>query len=446
MLEVEKFRAACIALISALCKICDICLLDRYQKHLQTADLQFSFKKNHSTVMCNTVLKETVNYYLDRGSNVYCCMLDASKAFDRIRYDRLFSILIDRGLPSIIVRNLLDMYMRQKVRTAWDGEFSEYFTVTNGIRQGGIVSPILYTVYTDELIRRLEESGIGCYIGHTYYGSPTYADDMTLICPSIGGLQKMVDICANFGLEYDILYNAKKTVCTCFTRKRQMPVFDIYLNGQRLECTEEVKHLGIYMRYDLSTETDILKKRGDFIGRTNHILSKYKGMASEVKCKMVSSHCCHYYGSETWNFNDKHFKVILTTWNIAIRHSWNLPYDARTYMLPILANHYARDIIFKKFLSLYQTFKNSSNNSIRILFQNIINDQRSAMMRNISVINNEWDTDSTDGRVPDYHLSEEQSQCINSLIEINHCLYGIMQVPGFSSSELRDMYECLATT
>ena len=64
--------------------------------------------------MCHNVVKETINYYLNRGSEVYSCMLDANKAFDRLRYDKLFELLIKQDFPPVVTRALLDMYTRQK--------------------------------------------------------------------------------------------------------------------------------------------------------------------------------------------------------------------------------------------------------------------------------------------------------------------------------------------
>ncbi len=103
---------------------------------------------------------------MNRGSAIYSCMLDASKAFDRLRYDKLFQLLIKQDFPPIVIRALLDMYTRQEAWTGWNNHYSEYFGVHNGIRQGGIISPLLYTVYADELI---ELEGIGCHIGSKYY-------------------------------------------------------------------------------------------------------------------------------------------------------------------------------------------------------------------------------------------------------------------------------------
>ncbi len=79
------------------------------------------------------------------------------------------------------------------------------------MRQGDVASPMMFRVYMDELIRELKSCGIGCHIGHKYYSSLGYADDLKLFCPSIKSLQKIMNICAQFGKRFDVQYNAKKT-------------------------------------------------------------------------------------------------------------------------------------------------------------------------------------------------------------------------------------------
>jgi len=122
---------------------------------------------------------------MERSSDVFSCLLDASKAFDKVHYGKLFSVLIDRKLPYIVIRFLLDSYTRQKVCVSWDSVKSRYFGALNGVKQGGVLSPILFIVYIDSLIDRLQSSGIGCHVGNRYVGVFGYADDLTLISPSI---------------------------------------------------------------------------------------------------------------------------------------------------------------------------------------------------------------------------------------------------------------------
>ena len=80
--------------------IVDTVLLDKYSALLATSSLQFAFKKHHSTVLCTAILLETVSYFKKRNSNVYICLLYASKAFDRINHGKLFRLLLQRGIQS----------------------------------------------------------------------------------------------------------------------------------------------------------------------------------------------------------------------------------------------------------------------------------------------------------------------------------------------------------
>ena len=64
--------------------------------------MQFGFKRGHSTVMCSLIFKEIVDHYLHHGSNVYSCLLDASKVFDRVHYGTLFRLLLKKMFPDVL--------------------------------------------------------------------------------------------------------------------------------------------------------------------------------------------------------------------------------------------------------------------------------------------------------------------------------------------------------
>ena len=98
----NNYRA--IALSSIFGKIFDRIILNRYSNILITSERQFGFKKGHSTFMCTMVLKETIDYYTSNNETVFCTLLNATKAFDRIKYCRLFRCLVDRKLPTVVIR------------------------------------------------------------------------------------------------------------------------------------------------------------------------------------------------------------------------------------------------------------------------------------------------------------------------------------------------------
>ena len=104
--------------------------------------------------------------------------LDASKAFDKLNHDILFSILRERGCPNYIIRIIAYWYQQQKMFIKWGNDMSELFTVTNGVRQGGILSPKLFNMYIDKLSVKLNESNVGCCFNNFVVNHLYYADDL----------------------------------------------------------------------------------------------------------------------------------------------------------------------------------------------------------------------------------------------------------------------------
>ncbi len=75
------------------------------------------------------------------------------------------------------------------------------------MHHGGVLLPILFNVYFDNMIYKVEKSCIGCKIGTHFIGDLAYADDVILLCPSRTGLQKMRNICQQFGFDFQVTFN-----------------------------------------------------------------------------------------------------------------------------------------------------------------------------------------------------------------------------------------------
>ena len=93
----------------------------------------------------------------------------------------------------------------------WRGTFSSYFDVLTGTKQGGVLSPKIFTIYMDELIQRLRARDIGCNILDLFLACLLYADDMCLIAPTRSAMQELLDICVEFCNEFCLSFNTKKS-------------------------------------------------------------------------------------------------------------------------------------------------------------------------------------------------------------------------------------------
>ena len=191
---------------STLGKILYICLLNLHGNILDTKNLQFGFKRNHSANQCTFAVKEVIQYYNSKKSSVHVMLLDASQAFDRVSYAVLFRKLLYRGLCAVVYRILLHLYTYQIMYIKWSGSLSEHFCVINGVRQGRVLSPTLFAVYLNCLFHQFIDNKVGCHIGHVYTGAFGYADVIILLAPSKSTLNRMLDIANDYMLYHTILY------------------------------------------------------------------------------------------------------------------------------------------------------------------------------------------------------------------------------------------------
>ena len=158
----DNYRPIAIATVAS--KIFENIILHYIKDCLYTSDNQFSYKANSSTDMAVFTLKAVIDYYITSSSPVYLCFLDASKAFDRVNYWCLFKKLYNRNVPVVYIRFLIAWYCTQQFFVRWGNVLSVPFSASNGVRQGGILSPLLFNLYMDDISNTLNCSRQGCII------------------------------------------------------------------------------------------------------------------------------------------------------------------------------------------------------------------------------------------------------------------------------------------
>ena len=328
-----------IALCSSLSKLFDVILLLRNEDACTTNACQFAFKKNHSTSMCTYVLKEIVHSYLCNGSRVYACFLDATKAFDRVSFDLLFSVLVERNVSPLDLRLLLFQYENQQCRTLWQNSSSHYFPISNGVRQGGVASPTLFCMYLDALLERVNASAYGCHFENNCFNCLAYADDLVLLSPTLSGLQSMLNVCENYCNSSKLQFNPIKSACVCFRKEKTVDLGSVSLNREIIPWVNETKHLGHIIMHNLNEKREILFKRSDLVCRTNVLLSQFGSMHHSVLLKIFMSQCAHIYGCQSWILHDRNVRLYYTMFNKCIRRLLKLPFKTHTSFLPLLSHN-----------------------------------------------------------------------------------------------------------
>merc|ERR1712030_310479 len=139
------------------------------------------------------------------------------------------------------------------MQTRWGSCTSVPFHVTNGVRQGGILSPVLFNLYMDGLSKKLSECKTGCMVGEKLINHLIYADDLVIMSPYSAGLQQLLNICTSYGAQFDIKFNPKKSVImiarTKEDKNQKFPSFT--LSNGTLDEVNKVRYLGHIISDDL---------------------------------------------------------------------------------------------------------------------------------------------------------------------------------------------------
>ena len=284
-------------------------------------DLQFGFKSHLGCSNAIFLLRRVISHFTDRQSNVYIASLDASKAFDRVNHYKLFSTLIKLNLPEFFIDTIINWYSRLSVNIRWCDSYSTSLRILSGVRQGGVLSPTLFNIYIDPMIKTLRKSDIGCHMYNMFAGCIMYADDLVLLSASVFDLQNMIDICNSVANDLSIVFNIKKSKCISIGPISNLLPAPILIDATPLEWSQNITYLGINILSDKVFKINLEDIRRKFFVSVNSILSKCNYTSDTVKLSLMESHCLPIllYATESLNLPSSQVKEINSWWNSVYR-------------------------------------------------------------------------------------------------------------------------------
>jgi hypothetical protein len=236
---------------------------------------------------------------------------------------------------SVYVRLLAYWYQHQLFSVRWGGVCSNAFNVRNGVRQGGILSPILFNVYVDELSINLNNSETGCNMNEVFINYLLYADDTVVLAPSPHALQELINICSEFVNANEMVINIEKTYIMCVKPRplKNLSVPNICLNDKPLVCVEKYKDLGVIFSDHQSDNDDINRQTQSIFSRGNMLIKRFKMCNDEVKGQLFKSYCTGFYCSHLWNsehFLKSTFRQVKLAFKQIFRYLFNIKRESIT--------------------------------------------------------------------------------------------------------------------
>ena len=249
----------------------------------------------------------------------------------------------------------------------WGSKTSEKFKVTNGVRQGSILSPHLFKIYVDDVSISLNALKIGCVTTNMIINHLMYADDIVLISPSSIGLIKLIETCEKFGEENDIKFNTTKSAILSFLpedkKKLRTPTF--HLNNEQIPTVNNFKYLGHILTTNMSDDQDIGRQRKKIYAQGNSILRKFHMCSVEVKVTLFKSYCTSLYTAHLWtNYSNKALNDFYIAYHNVMKLFMGLP--KREHNRPLCVTHeipYGPALI-RNYIYKFMCRLNISTNSI----------------------------------------------------------------------------------
>ncbi|KAK3714907.1 hypothetical protein RRG08_005377 [Elysia crispata] len=145
-----------------------------------------------------------------------------AKAFDKVKHEKLFEMLNQLDIDGKDLRVLRNLYWDQTAAVRVGGELSEYTNIKRGVRQGCVMSPDLFNLYSKVILRNLDGSE-GLKANGENLNNLRYADDTSLLAGSEEDLQRLLNIVVEESEKLGLSLNVKKTECMVVSKKKNNP-------------------------------------------------------------------------------------------------------------------------------------------------------------------------------------------------------------------------------
>ena len=340
---------------SCLLKVFELHLLSILEDKVKLDFRQFGFVNGASTTDACLLLKETVNRYINDKYPVYANFIDLSKAFDLVDHSILLTELVNRKIPADIISILCFYFRHQEARVKIDAHCGDYRRISQGVRQGGIISPFLFKLYIDGVIRQLSSLDVGCRFGMSRINVVAYADDIVLLASSHSALELIYKEFKNSMRHLKLKINVIKSKVVLFYKGRQRINFNnITIDNDDFEVVSEFTYLGNIITYNLGDSGDVKLKLNNFYSSFHSVFRNFNGINLESFLHLFNSICVPQYGLPLWNspniFNNQIFKAFEVAYSNALKKILGCPKFSSSHIVAAIC----QQLLFQHGVNLCQ--------------------------------------------------------------------------------------------
>ena len=263
---------------------------------------QFGFQSNKGTrdaIFCFNILAQK---QMEVQRDLYACFIDYAKAFDRVKHAEMIEALTRTGIDGKDIRIISQLYWNQKAAIRVEEDLSNPAEIKRGVRQGCVLSPYLFNIYTEYIFRE-SNNMTGIQIHGQNINNIRYVDDTTLLANSKEDLQKIFNTVKEESAKKGLEMNVSKTKTMVISKNKELRA-DIEADEEILEQVEHFKYLGQIVNNEIKSDQEIIKRiaqaKSTFINMSDILLSKDISLKLRLKIINLYIYPIVLYGDETW--------------------------------------------------------------------------------------------------------------------------------------------------
>ena len=296
-----------ISLMSHVMKLLLKIILNRNDHRIEKeiSSCQSGFRPGMGTREGIFNIRTIIERFLEKQKTLFICFIDYEKAFDRVYHDGIIDCIGKIDMDGKDKRIIKELYWNQAAVVRLDDGVSDSFPIKRGVRQGCVLSPKLFNLYTEFVFREAEDLS-GCVIGGININNLRYADDTALMAESEADLQQIVNSVNTNSEAQGLRMNVKKTKTMVISRM-EAPTVKITVNGEILEQVHKFQYLGQIITDDGKCDSEVKARieiaRRRFVGMKDVLVSRQLSLSLRrrlVRCYVMST---LLYAAETWTMN-----------------------------------------------------------------------------------------------------------------------------------------------
>lgn len=278
-----------INLLSTTLKLTTRIISNKINSITQISEEQQGFRSGRSCNDAVFVIRQIIEKSIEYNRPAFLCFVDLEKAFDRVQLQDVIHILYNRNIPLNIIKLIENIYVRNKIEARINSELTEPIEMTTGIRQGDSLSPLLFNIILDEIIKQTKtKRGYG--MGNERIQILCYADDTVLIAENEDDLQRLLHIFNTTAKKLNMKISTEKTKSVVIAKE---PIrCKLEIDNQMVEQVSTTKYLGIKLSYDNNIEDEVRDqtiKANRTAGCLNDTIWRNKHLRIETKARIYKA-------------------------------------------------------------------------------------------------------------------------------------------------------------